>query len=236
MDRQSGDSGDSDDSGHLASVAKADFDTLERMAHSCRRCRLSESRTQVVFGVGKRDADLMLIGEAPGFHEDKQGEPFVGAAGRLLTTLLEEAGIERSSVYIANVLKCRPPGNRDPNDDEVNSCEPYLFRQMELVNPFVIATLGNFATKSILARSVGISRLRGQVFPYKGGAVVIPTYHPAALLRGTSPTRLEEAKSDMKLISETLQKMRQRALEGALRDATEASSAQLETASQLELF
>lgn len=227
---------DCEDSNRRDAIAEADFGTLERLALSCTRCRLWESRTNVVFGVGRRDADLMLVGEAPGFHEDRQGEPFVGAAGKLLDTLLEEAGLERSSVYIANVLKCRPPGNRDPADDEVESCKGYLFRQMELIDPLVIATLGNFSTRLILARSVGISRLRGQIFPYRGRAVVVPTYHPAALLRGTSPSRLEEARSDMRLIAETLEQRRSRTEADAARGDGGLRGTAAEVASQLELF
>ncbi len=218
-------------------VSSADFDTLERMAMACTRCRLSDSRTHVVFGVGDRSADVMLVGEAPGFHEDREGIPFVGAAGKLLTTLLEEVGLSRSAVYIANVLKCRPPGNRDPLDDEVEACKDYLFRQIELVDPLVIGTLGNFATRLILARSVGISRLRGQVFPYKGRAVVIPTYHPAALLRGTSPAKLEEARADMRLIAETLAERRLAvAAAGSSSGADGDRAGAEESASQLELF
>ena len=113
---------------------------------ACTRCRLAQGRTQVVFGVGNPDADLVFVGEAPGFHEDKQGVPFVGQAGKLLTKLLEEVGLTRDDVWISNVLKCRPPGNRDPQPDEIEACEPHLFRQLELIRPKVIATLGNFAT------------------------------------------------------------------------------------------
>ncbi len=125
----------------------ATLDALQQEASGCTRCRLAEGRTQVVFGVGNPNADLMFVGEAPGFHEDKQGFPFVGQAGKLLDKLLAGIGLERADVYIANVIKCRPPGNRDPVPDEIESCEPYLFRQIELIEPRVIATLGNFATK-----------------------------------------------------------------------------------------
>nr|MDQ3823925.1 uracil-DNA glycosylase [Actinomycetota bacterium] len=118
----------------------------------CTRCRLSQSRTQVVFGVGNPDADLLFVGEAPGFHEDQQGIPFVGQAGQLLTRLLAGIGLAREDVYIANVLKCRPPGNRDPQPDEIAACEGYLFRQIELIQPTVVATLGNFATKLLSGR------------------------------------------------------------------------------------
>ena len=227
--------------GHTESGA-SNLESLEKLARICTRCRLAESRTNVVFGQGKADADLMIIGEAPGYHEDQQGLPFVGAAGRLLTTLLEEVGIARSSVYIANVLKCRPPNNRDPLDDEVEACKGYLFRQLELVSPIVIVTLGNFATKVILARTVGISRLRGQVFPYRNNSVVIPTYHPAALLRGSSPSRLADARSDMRLIAKTLDERRRMQYERPKKEAFEwvekgtPARVGAQSASQLELF
>ena len=128
----------------------------------CERCALATTRTQVVFGTGSPDADLMFVGEAPGFHEDKQGLPFVGQAGKLLEKLLAGIGLRRSDVYIANVLKCRPPGNRDPQPDEIEACESHLFRQIELIEPTVIATLGNFATKLLSGRPLGITRVHGQ--------------------------------------------------------------------------
>ncbi len=137
-------------------------------AAACPRCRLAETRTQVVFGVGDPDADLMFIGEAPGFHEDKQGEPFVGAAGQLLTRMLGEIGLRREDVYIANVLKCRPPANRDPLPDEIESCTPWLVEQISIIQPSLVGTLGNFATKFVLNTSQGITRLRGQTFPWHG--------------------------------------------------------------------
>src|SRR5439155_316699 len=136
-----------------------------------------------VLGVGDPDADIMFIGEGPGYYEDKQGEPFVGAAGQLLTKMLGEIGLRRQDVYIANVVKCRPPGNRDPLPDEIESCRPYLQGQIELIDPRVLVTLGNFATRFVLDRPVSISRVRGQRFPVEG-RVVIPTFHPAAILRG----------------------------------------------------
>jgi uracil-DNA glycosylase family 4 len=151
----------------------------------CTRCRLAAGRTQVVFGVGDSDADLMFVGEAPGFHEDKQGLPFVGQAGKLLDGLLERIGLTRAEVYICNVLKCRPPGNRDPQPDEIESCEPHLFRQIELIEPKVVATLGNFATKLLSGKSYGITRVHGkpQETRVAGRAVVLyPLYHPAAAL------------------------------------------------------
>jgi uracil-DNA glycosylase family 4 len=151
----------------------------------CTRCRLAEGRTQVVFGAGNPHADLMFVGEAPGFHEDKNGVPFVGQAGKLLDGLLAGVGLERDDVYIANVLKCRPPGNRDPQADEIESCEPHLFRQIELIEPKVIATLGNFATKLLSGRPLGITRVHGQEqeLTMAGRSVVLyPLYHPAAAL------------------------------------------------------
>jgi uracil-DNA glycosylase family 4 len=151
----------------------------------CTRCRLAQGRTQVVFGVGDPDADLMFVGEAPGFHEDQQGYPFVGQAGKLLDRLLAGIGLDRSRVYIANVLKCRPPGNRDPAPDEIEACESHLFRQTELIEPVVIATLGNFATKLLSGKQHGITRVHGtpQDATVGGRRVTLyPLYHPAAAL------------------------------------------------------
>jgi uracil-DNA glycosylase family 4 len=156
---------------------------LATVAATCTRCRLAAGRTQVVFGVGHPNADLMFIGEGPGYHEDKQGEPFVGAAGQLLTRMLAEIGLRREDVYIANVVKCRPPGNRDPLPDEIESCRPYLEGQIDAIQPRVIVTLGNFATRVILDKPVSISRVRGARFEI-GGRTVIPTFHPAAILHG----------------------------------------------------
>ncbi len=154
-----------------------------RDASTCVRCRLSQGRTQVVYGVGDPDADLMFIGEAPGFHEDKQGIPFVGAAGQLLNRLLADSGIERDEVYINNVILCRPPGNRDPLPDELEACRPWLDERIAIIDPAVIVTLGNWATRYILGSNVSISRVRGQRFPWNG-RIVIPTFHPAAVLHG----------------------------------------------------
>lgn len=158
--------------------------SLRAAAESCVACRLSETRTKVVFGEGADDADLMFVGEAPGRNEDQQGKPFVGAAGRLLSQLLDEVGIERSRTYIANVLKCRPPNNRDPRPDEIDACKGYLRRQIELIDPSVVVTLGNFATKLLLRTDTGITKMRGQAYRWWRGATLIPTYHPAAALRG----------------------------------------------------
>jgi uracil-DNA glycosylase len=163
----------------------------------CTRCRLAQGRTQVVFGCGSPHADLMFVGEAPGFHEDKQGVPFVGQAGKLLERLLEGVGLRRADVYIANVLKCRPPGNRDPQQDEIEACESHLFRQIELIEPVVIATLGNFATKLLSGRPLGITRVHGQEQPLQiaGRSVLLyPLYHPAAALY--TPAMLKVLESD----------------------------------------
>jgi uracil-DNA glycosylase len=174
-------------------------------AADCTKCRLSQGRTQVVFGVGDPDADLMFIGEAPGFHEDKQGEPFVGAAGQLLTRMLGEIGLGRDQVYIANVIKCRPPGNRDPLPEEIESCTPWLVEQVSLIQPRVIVTLGNFATKFVLSTSVGITRLRGQVHDWHG-RTVIPTFHPAAILHGggEKSRQFQLLREDFGLVQRTL--------------------------------
>lgn len=159
------------------------LDEAAREAATCTRCRLAQGRTQVVYGVGNPDADLMFIGEGPGFHEDRQGEPFVGAAGQLLNRMLAEIELRREDVYIANTVKCRPPGNRDPYPDELEACTPWLTEQIESVDPVVIVTLGNFATRFILSKQVSISRVRGQRLPWNG-RTVIPTFHPAAILHG----------------------------------------------------
>jgi DNA polymerase len=151
----------------------------------CTRCRLAAGRTQVVFGVGNPDAELLFVGEAPGFHEDKQGYPFVGQAGKLLDQLLGGIGMSREDVYIANVIKCRPPGNRDPMPDEIEACESHLFRQVELIRPKLVGTLGNFATKLLSGKPTGITRVHGQEQEVTlGGRSVLlyPLYHPAAAL------------------------------------------------------
>ncbi|MHB8512565.1 MAG: uracil-DNA glycosylase [Actinomycetota bacterium] len=156
---------------------------LAAEAALCTKCSLSKTRTQVVFGTGSENADLMFVGEAPGFHEDKQGIPFVGQAGQLLNEVLASIGLERKDVYIANVLMCRPPNNRDPLPNEIESCHPWLLKKIELIDPTVICSLGNFATRLLLNKQVGITRVRGQRFTYQG-RVLIPTFHPAAVLHG----------------------------------------------------
>ena len=159
---------------------------LEREALGCTRCPLAAGRTNVVFGVGHPEADLMFVGEGPGHDEDLKGEPFVGRSGRLLDRLIgEELGLGRDDVYIANVVKCRPPGNRDPHPEEVASCRPWLQRQIEMVSPRVVVTLGNFAARLLLDTTAGIRSLRGRSYPF-GDAVVVPTFHPSFVLRSGS--------------------------------------------------
>jgi uracil-DNA glycosylase family 4 len=175
----------------------------EEIGPACTRCKLHTlGRKQVVFGVGNPNADLMFVGEAPGADEDEQGEPFVGRAGQLLTKIIEAIGLQRSDVYIANIIKCRPPGNRNPEPDEVERCEPFLFRQIEAVQPKVIIALGKFAAQSLLRTTDPITRLRGRTFNYRG-ATLIPTFHPAYLLRNPSAKR--DVWEDMKKARAILQ-------------------------------
>lgn len=165
------------------SIEQLDWDALEARVSGCQACKLCERRTQTVFGVGDRRADWLLIGEAPGQQEDLQGEPFVGQAGKLLDNILRAIALQRgTNVYIANVLKCRPPNNRDPEPDEVLKCEPYLKRQIALLEPKLIVVMGRFAAQSILRTQSSISSLRGELHTYEGLPVVV-TYHPAYLLR-----------------------------------------------------
>lgn len=160
------------------------LDAVAIEASTCTRCALAAGRTQVVFGVGDPSAALMFVGEGPGRDEDLAGEPFVGRSGKLLDKLVrQEIGVERSQCYIANVVKCRPPGNRDPLPDEIAACRPYLESQLELIAPRVVVTLGNFAMRTLLGTAEGIRRMRGRAYPFAGGQLV-PTYHPAAALRG----------------------------------------------------
>ncbi|HVC70215.1 MAG TPA: uracil-DNA glycosylase [Acidimicrobiales bacterium] len=157
---------------------------LRTEALRCTRCALAGTRTQVVFGVGDPQARLLFVGEGPGRDEDLAGEPFVGRSGKLLDKLVaQELGLDRSDFYIANVVKCRPPGNRDPLPAEIEACRPYLEGQLDLIDPTVVVTLGNFATRLLLETTEGITRLRGRVYPFRRGHLV-PTFHPAAALRG----------------------------------------------------
>jgi DNA polymerase len=186
-------------------AAATDLHAYRDDVAGCTRCALAGGRTQVVFGSGDPTADLMFVGEAPGFHEDKQGIPFVGAAGKLLDQLLSVIGLVRADVYVCNVLKCRPPGNRDPMPDEIEACEAHLWRQIELIQPRVVATLGNFATKLLSGRPTGITRVHGQEHETTlGGRRVLlyPLYHPAAALY--TPRMLEVLTSDFARIPELL--------------------------------
>jgi uracil-DNA glycosylase family 4 len=169
----------------------------------CTRCKLHAlGRKQIVFGVGNPNADLMFVGEAPGGDEDIQGIPFVGRAGQLLTKIIEAIGLKRDDVYIANVIKCRPPQNRNPEPDEVQTCQPFLFRQIDIIKPRVIVALGKFGAQTLLETSDPISRLRGRIYDYRG-AKLVPTFHPAYLLR--NPASKREVWEDMKLVRKLLQ-------------------------------
>src|SRR3954469_7988932 len=186
-----------------AGTAWASLDALRDEALGCVRCPLAATRTQVVFGVGNPGADLVFVGEGPGAEEDKQGIPFVGRAGQLLTRLIEGIGLTRVDVYIANVVKCRTPGNRDPLPVEIESCRPYLEGQLELIDPAVVVTLGNFATKLLLETKEGITKLRGREFPFRDHAVVIPALHPSAVLRNGGAA-LAQARADFVTIKRAL--------------------------------
>jgi uracil-DNA glycosylase family 4 len=184
-------------------LAFASFADLERVALACTKCPLSETRTQVVFGAGDPEADLMFVGEGPGEQEDRDGIPFVGRAGRLLTSLIEGIGLDRDVVYIANVVKCRPPGNRDPQPHEIDSCRPYLEAQLDFIDPAVVVTLGNFATKLLLDTKEGITKLRGREFPFREHAVLMPTLHPSAVLRNGGAA-LAQARGDFVRVKRVL--------------------------------
>ncbi|MDF1542688.1 MAG: uracil-DNA glycosylase [Anaerosomatales bacterium] len=174
---------------------------LQEFIGDCHRCPLGDTRTTLVFGVGRTDADLMFIGEAPGRNEDLKGEPFVGAAGTLLDELLASIGLHRSEVYIANILKCRPPGNRNPQADEIETCTPFLREQVRLIDPKVIVTLGNFATRFVLKTSAGITGLRGSLHR-TGRFTVLPIFHPAAALYDA--TKRDVLMADFALLGEVL--------------------------------
>ena len=188
-----------------ASVARMDdresdadpLTILSQEACTCQKCGLAQTRTSVVFGSGNTNADLIFIGEAPGAEEDRQGVPFVGAAGQLLTRMIEAMGLAREDVYIANIIKCRPPNNRDPKPEELAACQPYLLQQIDLIAPIVICTLGRFAAQTLLQTTESMGRLRGKIFDYQG-AKLVPTYHPAALLRNAQWKR--PAWEDLKLV------------------------------------
>jgi DNA polymerase len=185
----------------MVPVGFSSLEELNRFAAFCPRCKLSATRTHMVMGQGHDRGALMFIGEAPGADEDAQGLAFVGRAGQVLTRIIEAIGLKREEVFIANVLKCRPPENRNPEPDEVEACLPYLREQIRLINPRVIVTLGTFATQAVLETDLSIGRLRGRFHPL-GSAMVMPTYHPAFLLR--SPERKRDVWEDMKKVRDLL--------------------------------
>jgi len=199
------------------SEAAQELAALAVEASTCTRCALAETRTQVVFGAGSPTASVMFVGEAPGFHEDQQGIPFVGAAGKLLDRLLDEIGVARDDTYIGNVLKCRPPGNRDPRPEEIEACKSYLADQLRLIDPPVVMTLGNFATKLLLKRDMGITKTRGQIYPWWNRHLV-PTFHPAAALRGGDRI-LDQMREDFVLVRSIL--------DNAVEDEADAATEQL---------
>lgn len=181
-----------------------DLPQLSAYLRDCQRCQLASGRTQVVFGTGNPQASIMFVGEAPGFYEDREGVPFVGAAGKLLTELLQSIGLKRSDIYIANVIKCRPPNNRDPLPDEIDTCKPFLLQQIELIQPKLVCTLGNFATQTLLERKVGITKVRGQVIRLEN-FVVFPLLHPAAALhQGNLRVPLKEDFQKLKAVLEQM--------------------------------
>jgi uracil-DNA glycosylase len=204
---------------------------LNASLHNCQRCKLAKlGRTKVVFGTGNPNASIMFVGEAPGFNEDQQGEPFVGAAGKLLDKLLESAGLSRAQVYIANVIKCRPPNNRDPEPDEVETCKPFLLQQIEMIQPKLVCTLGNWATQTILEKKVGITKVKGQAIRLER-FVVFPLLHPAAALH--QGNLLETLREDFKKLKAYLDRMDAPVVQ-AMSAATATSSALAQP--QLDLF
>jgi len=177
------------------------LDDIRRELGDCQRCNLYQTRKNLVFGEGNQNADLVFVGEAPGEQEDLQGKPFVGRAGQLLTRIVGAMGLTRKEIYICNILKCRPPGNRNPKPDEIKTCEPFLIKQLEVINPKVICALGTFAAKTLLQTDVPISRLRGRFHSYQG-IKLMPTYHPAYLLR--NPGAKKQVWEDVQMIMEEL--------------------------------
>jgi uracil-DNA glycosylase len=187
-------------------LSRLSLPQLAAVAKACTQCRLHRSRTHVAFGVGNPQAELMFVGEAPGREEDLQGEPFVGRAGQLLTRIIEAIGLKRSDVYIANVLKCRPPNNRNPEEDEIRRCEPYLLRQIDLIQPRLIVALGTFAAQTLLQTKQPISQLRGRFHTYHH-VKLRPTFHPAFLLR--NPERKRDVWEDMQAVQRELRRSSQ---------------------------
>lgn len=183
------------------SARPSSLEEIREEIGDCQRCKLCQARTHIVFGVGNSQADLMFVGEAPGADEDAQGIPFVGRAGRLLTKIIEAIDLEREQVYIANILKCRPPGNRDPEPDEVATCEGFLFKQIEAIQPKVVVALGRHAAQTLLRTRTPISQLRGRFFQFSN-RLLLPTFHPSFLLR--NPGAKREVWEDMKLVRKKL--------------------------------
>lgn len=221
-----------------APASRIDIDLVREQALGCVRCPLSTTRTQVVWADGNLDSEVMFIGEAPGFHEDKQGKPFVGAAGQLLDRLMGEIGLDRSSCAIVNVLKCRPPNNRDPQPDEIESCTPHLHAQLAYMQPKVIVTLGNFATKFILQSQVGITKARGRKYLVRG-SVVVPTFHPAAALRGgrfggMSP--IDAIREDLEVVKTALEEAHATERQAAESASPAGSAPDRDDTQQLGLF
>jgi DNA polymerase len=209
---------------------------LAKSLHSCQRCTLAKmGRTQVVFGVGNPHASVMFVGEAPGFHEDQQGEPFVGAAGKLLNDLLQSVKLSRSDIYIANVIKCRPPNNRDPELNEVETCKPFLMQQIAMIRPKLVCTLGNWATQTLLERKVGITKVRGQAF-YLKDFVLFPLLHPAAALH--QGNMLEPLREDFKKLREVLDRQAKPAIPTEATPTPDAPARQVDQAqpTQMDLF
>jgi DNA polymerase len=186
---------------HVKRVESENLESIRNDMGDCKRCDLSASRNNIVFGAGNPRADLVFVGEAPGADEDRQGQPFVGRAGQLLTRILEAMGLKRKDVYICNILKCRPPGNRNPRPEEIEKCEPFLIRQLASINPKAICALGTFAAKTLLKTDAPISTLRGRFHLYQD-IKLMPTYHPAYLLRNPGAKKL--VWQDMKVIMENL--------------------------------
>ena len=216
---------------------RAELVSLYNAVSSCTACRLAETRTQVVFGAGNADAELMFVGEAPGFHEDQQGLPFVGAAGKLLERLLGEIGLSREDVFIGNVLKCRPPGNRDPQPDEIAACQSHLFRQIELIQPRIVATLGNFATKLLSGNPAGITRVHGTERSVTLGSsqvLLYPIYHPAAALY--TRAMLGVLEEDFARLPQLLGREPAPSLVDASPPGPVAAAAAEESVTQLDLF
>ena len=215
--------------------------TLQELAeslHNCQRCPLAKlGRHQVVFGVGNPQASVMFVGEAPGFHEDQKGEPFVGAAGQLLNELLQSVGLSRADIYIANVIKCRPPNNRDPEPQEVDTCKPFLLKQIALIRPKLVCALGNWATQTLLERKVGITRVRGQAF-YMKEFVLFPLLHPAAALHQSS--MLQPLREDFQKLKDFLDRHNQAAAVKEPDVAAPPRTLEIErppsTAQQMDLF